>query len=365
MNVNEILDKAMELEASDVHFICDNKPMLRIARDLIPVPDSEILTPEDMSEIYDYFIKGNVGKDEVFNETRKLDMSYEYRDIRLRVNLSLSEDIPICTLRLIRDELPSYESLGVPDIVRRMTYQTQGLILVTGKTNSGKTTTLNALVNYINENQNKKIITLENPIEYKHRSKKSVIVQKEIGSGKDSLTFSNGVQNSLREDSDILVIGEIRDRETMEAAIETAESGHLVIGTLHTKSCAETIDRMINFYEVRDQRMVKYLLSALLKLVISQRLLPGTDEKLVLVPEVMVVDNIVSGIIRKDKLSVSEIEDAIQSGADKGSISLINSLAELFVQEKITLDQAKAQIEEKNIERLNRTIMQLRIRRNK
>ncbi len=365
MNVNEILDKAMELEASDVHFICDNKPMLRIARDLIPVPDSEILTPEDMSEIYDYFIKGNVGKDEVFNETRKLDMSYEYRDIRLRVNLSLSEDIPICTLRLIREELPSYESLGVPDIVRRMTYQTQGLILVTGKTNSGKTTTLNALVNYINENQNKKIITLENPIEYKHRSKKSVIVQKEIGSGKDSLTFSNGVQNSLREDSDILVIGEIRDRETMEAAIETAESGHLVIGTLHTKSCAETIDRMINFYEVRDQRMVKYLLSALLKLVISQRLLPGTDEKLVLVPEVMVVDNIVSGIIRKDKLSVSEIEDAIQSGADKGSISLINSLAELFVQEKITLDQAKAQIEEKNIERLNRTIMQLRIRRNK
>lgn len=365
MNLNEILDKAMELDASDVHFICDNKPMLRIARTLVPVPDSEILTPEDMSEVYDYFIKGNVGKDTIFNEARRLDMSYEYKDIRLRVNLSLSDDIPICTLRLIRDELPSYESLGVPDIVRRMTYQTQGLILVTGKTNSGKTTTLNALVNYINENQNKKIITLENPIEYKHRSKNSVIVQKEIGIGKDSLTFSNGVQNSLREDSDILVIGEIRDRETMEAAIETAESGHLVIGTLHTKSCAETIDRIINFYEVRDQRMIKYLLSALLKLVISQRLLPGTNEKLVLVPEVMVVDNVVSGIIRKDKLSVSEIEDAIQTGAEKGSISLINSLAELFVQDKITLDQAKAQIEEKNLERLNRTIMQLRIRHDK
>ncbi len=365
MNLNEILDKAMQLEASDVHFVCDNKPMLRIARTLVPVPDSEILTPEDMSEVYDYFIKGNVGKDTIFNEARRLDMSYEYKDIRLRVNLSLSDDIPICTLRLIRDELPSYESLGVPDIVRRMTYQTQGLILVTGKTNSGKTTTLNALVNYINENQNKKIITLENPIEYKHHSKNSVIVQKEVGIGKDSLTFSNGVQNSLREDSDILVIGEIRDRETMEAAIETAESGHLVIGTLHTKSCAETIDRIINFYEVRDQRMIKYLLSALLKLVISQRLLPGTNEKLVLVPEVMVVDNIVSGIIRKDKLSVSEIEDAIQTGAEKGSISLINSLAELFVQDKITLDQAKAQIEEKNLERLNRTIMQLRIRHDK
>ena len=141
-----------------------------------------------------------------------------------------------------------------------------------------------------------------------------------------------------------------------------AESGHLVIGTLHTKSCAETIDRMINFYEVRDQASIKYLLSALLKLVVSQRLLKGTDGKLVLVPEVMVVDNIVAGIIRKEKISVSEIEDAIQSNLEKGSIGLINSLADLFVKDKITLEQAKSQIEEKNIETLNRTIMQLRIK---
>lgn len=142
-------------------------------------------------------------------------------------------------------------------------------------------------------------------------------MQKEVGKGRDSLTFSDGVKNSLREDCDILVIGEIRDKTTMEAAIEMAESGHLVIGTLHTKSCAETIDRMINFYEVRDQASIKYLLSALLKLVVSQRLLKGTNGKLVLVPEVMVVDNIVSGIIRKEKLSVAEIEDAIQSNSEK------------------------------------------------
>ena len=136
--------------------------------------------------------------------------------------------------------------------------------------------------------------------------------------------------DSLKEniECDILVIGEIRDKVTMEAAIEMAESGHLVIGTLHTKSCAETIDRMINFYEVRDQASIKYLLSALLKLVVSQRLLKGKDGKLILIPEVMVVDNIVSGIIRKDKISVSEIEDAIQSNLEKGSIGLINSLAE-------------------------------------
>lgn len=365
MNLDKVLDEAIRLDASDVHLIPGNKPMLRIARDLIPVQGSKILIPEDMFEIYDYLVKGNIDKDEVFVATRKLDMSYVYKDTRLRVNISLTDEIPIATMRLIKNELPSYESLGVPDIVRRMTYQPQGLILVTGKTNSGKTTTLNALVNYINENQNKKILTLENPIEYKHHSKKSLIVQKEVGKGRDILTFSDGVKNSLREDCDILVIGEIRDKTTMEAAIEMAESGHLVIGTLHTKSCAETIDRMINFYEVRDQASIKYLLSALLKLVVSQRLLKGTDGKLVLVPEVMVVDNIISGIIRKEKLSVSEIEDAIQSNLEKGSIGLINSLAELFVEDKITLQQAKAQIEEKNIETLNRTIMQLKIKKGK
>ena len=275
----------------------------------------------------------------------------------------MSGEIPVYTLRLIKKELPRFEDLGVPDIVRRMTFQSQGLILVTGKTNSGKTTTLNALLNHINETQNKKILSLENPIEYKHKSNKSIIVQKEVGVGGDCLSFSDGVKNSLREDCDIVVIGEIRDKETMEAAIETAESGHLVIGTLHTKSCAETIDRMINFYEIRDQSTVKYLLSSLLKLVVSQRLLVGKDGNLVLVPEVMVVDNIISGLIRKDKFSISEVEDAIQSSSDKGSIGLINSIAKLFVDDKITLEQAKLQIEEKNLEILNRTIMQLRIKK--
>ena len=159
MNLDKILDEAIRLDASDVHLICDNKPILRIERDLVPVENSQILTQDDLFEAYDYLVKGNVDKDEVFNTNRRLDMSYEYKNIRLRVNISLSDDVPVCTLRLIKNELPPYESLGVPDIVRRMTYQPQGLMLVTGKTNSGKSTTLNALINYINENQNKKILT--------------------------------------------------------------------------------------------------------------------------------------------------------------------------------------------------------------
>ncbi|MBQ9297478.1 MAG: PilT/PilU family type 4a pilus ATPase [Clostridia bacterium] len=362
LQMEKILDTAIEKGASDIHLINGIKPMLRIARDLVTIDEMEELTEDDMIEMYDFFIRGNIENDTIFKKERKLDTSYEYNEVRLRVNISLSENIPVATLRLIKNALPKFEELGVPDVVRRMTYQPQGLMLVTGKTNSGKTTTLNALINEINEKQNRKILTLENPIEYKHSSNKSIIVQKEVGVGKDVLNFSDGVKNSLREDCDILVIGEIRDKETMNAAIEMAESGHFVIGTLHTKSCAETIDRMINFYPISDQSSVKYLISSLLKLVISQRLLKGTDGNLVLVPEVMVVDNVIAGYIRKEKLSVSEIEDAVQTNIDKGSISLINSIARLFVDERITLEQAKAQIEEKNLDILNRTIMQLKIK---
>ena len=363
LNMNKVLDTAIEKDASDVHLIYGLKPMIRVSRELKEVEDQDIIGEEELYEAYDYFVRGNIDKDETYKNTKKIDMSFEYEDVRLRVNISSSDDMPIFTMRIIKNSLPKFEELGVPDIVRRMTYQPQGLILVTGKTNSGKTTTLNALINEINETQNKKILTLEKPIEYKHTCKKSVIVQKEVGVGGDVPNFRDGVKNSLREDCDILVIGEIRDKETMEAAIDMAESGHLVIGTLHTKSCAETIDRMINFYEVRDQASIKYLMSSLLKLVVSQRLLKGTDGKLVLLPEVMVVDNVVAGCIRKEKFSVAELEDAIQSNIDKGNISLINSIAKLFVDEKITLEQAKSQIEEKNIESLNRTIMQMKIKR--
>ena len=258
MNIDKVLEIAKAKDASDVHLIYGIKPMLRIARDLVPVEEIDELTIEDLNEAYDYFIRGNLEKDETFMKTKRLDSSFEFEDIRLRVNVSFADEIPTFTLRLIKNELPRYEDLGVPDIVRRMTRQPQGLILVTGKTNSGKTTTLNALINDINETQNKKILTLESPVEYRHTSKKSVIVQKEVGPGRDCLCYSDGVKNSLREDCDIVIVGEIRDRETMDAAIETAEAGHLVIGTLHTKSCAETIDRMINFYDISDQQSVKY-----------------------------------------------------------------------------------------------------------
>lgn len=363
--IESIIKEAIEKDASDIHLIKGLKPILRIRRSLVEIPDLDALDEGDLYDIYDYIVRGNIEKDNMYKKQRKLDTSLVYGDIRLRVNCSFADDAPIFTMRIIKNELPKYEDLGLPEIIRTMTYQPQGVILVTGKTNSGKSTTLSALIDEINCRQNRKILTLENPIEFKHRSKKSIIVQKEIGPGKDALTFSDGVKNALREDCDILVIGEIRDRETMEAAIDMAESGHLVIGTLHTKSCAETIDRMINFYDVRDQAQIKNLISTLLKIVVSQRLLKeANSDKLVLVPEVMVVDNTIAACIRKDKFSTSEIEDAIQGNLEKGSIGLINSLANLYVQGKLSLDQVKAQVEEKNYETLNRTIMQLNLRKN-
>ena len=275
------------------------------------------------------------------------------------------DGIPLFTLRIIKNTLPRFEDLGVPDVIRRMTYQPQGVILVTGKTNSGKTTTLNALINEINETQNKKILTLEKPVEFKHTSKRCIVVQKEVGAGKDSLSFREGVMNALREDCDILVCGEIRDKQTMEAAIDMAESGHLVLGTLHTKSCAETLDRIVSFYDVKDQAQIKNLMSALLKLVVSQRLMPRKDGKgVVLVPEIMVVDNAVAACIRKEKFSVSEVEDAIQGALDKGSIGLMNSLAKLYIEEKLSLEQVRSQIDEKNYATLDRIIMQYKGKRN-
>lgn len=204
--IEKVFDIAKEKDASDIHLICGLRPILRIQRSLNVIEEMDILTEEDMYEIYDYFVRGNIDKDEIFRKTRKLDCSYQYEDIRLRVNISYTNEVPVFTLRIIKNTLPKFEDLGVPDVVKRMTYQPQGLILVTGKTNSGKTTTLNALINDINETQNKKILTLENPVEFKHTSKKSIIVQKEVGQGRDSLNFSDGVKNSLREDCDILVI---------------------------------------------------------------------------------------------------------------------------------------------------------------
>ena len=179
--IESIIQEALDRGASDIHLMNGLRPILRIARDLVEIPDIDIMDETTLYEIYDYIVRGNVVKDDIYKEERKLDTSLVYKDTRLRVNISYSMDIPTFTMRIISNTLPPYETLGLPEIIKAITYQPQGVILVTGKTNSGKSTTLNALIDEINKKQNKKILTLESPIEYQHTSKKSVIIQKEVG----------------------------------------------------------------------------------------------------------------------------------------------------------------------------------------
>lgn len=364
LNIQEILSKGISSMASDIHLMPHSVPVLRVNRQLVYLSEYDALTDQDMHEIFDYFVKDNAEKKISFSKNKLLDINSEHDGKRMRVNVSLTNEIPIFTIRIIEDILPKFESLGLPEIVRRSVFQSQGLILVTGKPNTGKTTTLNALVDEINMHDNRKILMLENPVEFVHVNKKSIIVQKEVGEGRDCNSFGDGAKNALREDCDVLVIGEIRDKETMDAAIDMAESGHLVIGTLHTKSCAETLDRIINFYELNEQIAIKFMISSLLKLVVSQRLLRSmSGDRLIMVPEVMIVDNIVASIIRKDKFTKSELEDAILTGPDKGNVSFMISLANAVVDGHIGYDVALKEIDEKNHEVFTRTMNQIKAKR--
>ncbi len=357
IDIDNILRIAIDKEASDVHLVRRLKPIIRVNRELIRLEEHDVLTVEDIYEIYEHFVN-NSELDETFKKDKRLDINYEVYDMRLRVNVSMSNGYPIFTIRIIKKELPVFKNLNIPDIIRKIALSPQGMLLVTGKSNTGKSTTLNALVNEINRTTNKKILMLENPIEYMHVPDKSLIVQKEIGKGRDCPTFGIGATNALREDCDILVLGEIRDRETMDAAIEMVESGHLVIGTMHTRSCAETIDRIISFYDPSEQMTIKYMISSVLKAVISQRLLNGKKDKLVMVPEIMIVDEVVSYFLRKEKFNKNDLEDAIQTRLSKGSLSLTNALAYAVIKEKITMETAMLQIDDDDKERLLRTIKQ-------
>lgn len=359
MDIEKILCEGINRGASDIHLVKGMNPILRINKDLIRLESESQLTTCDIECIYRYFIKDDERLNNLFKKEKKLDINCDFENNRLRVNISTSMDAYVFTIRIIKKSLPDFEELKLPNVLKRISLLPQGLILVTGKSNTGKSTTLNALVNSINKTENKKILMLENPIEYMHVSNKSLIIQKEVGEGKDCLHYSDGVINALREDCDILVVGEIRDKETMEATIEMAEAGHMVIGTMHTRSCAETIDRIISFYDVSDQTSIKYMISSVLKAVITQRLIKGISDELVMIPEIMIVDEVIGSLLRKEKFSTSEIEDAMQTRMERGNLSLINSLANSVISGKITLLQAEKQIDETRYQLLSKTIRNL------
>lgn len=345
-----ILQKGINLGASDIHLVPNQVPVYRVNRKLFFDESRLPLSSETINMFVEFFYDQIPVLKSAIEEKRQADFSYGYGGHRFRINVAITQGNPAFSMRIIPNGDIDIESTGLAPIIQKLKRIESGLILITGKVNSGKSTTMNAFIQEINKVSNKKIVTLEDPIEYVHESDKSIIVQREIGSESDVLSYYDGLINLLREDADIAVIGEIRDRKTMDVALDLAESGGLVVGTLHTRSCGETVERIINMYDPADQIAIKNTVSGVLKLVISQKLVVSTKDTLLMVPEVMVVNNTIAAHIRQEKFSISDIEDAIHTQSDNGSLSFELSFADLYVKGLIDMQTIKDNVEADRME---------------
>jgi len=335
----EIVKAGIAQGASDIHLLEDSVPLYRIRKTLVRNENIEPMNRFDLERLMETLVGDNLSLVECFEKEKRLDLPFEIDDdIRLRINASLASGVPTFSIRVIRNRNINVEQLRLRPILKEIRKHKTGLVLITGKVNSGKTTTLNAFVQETNRLYNKKIVMLEEPIEYIHKSDKSMIVQKEVSKEADVPSYYDGVINLLREDSDIAVVGEIRDRKTMEAVIDLAESGGLVIGTLHTRSCGETVDRILSMYEPNEQKTIKNTLSNVLKLVVSQVLVNDVKGNIVLVPEIMTVTPTIAALIRQEKFSISEIQDAIHHSLSGDSISFERSFTNLFKENIINMN---------------------------
>ncbi len=324
MDIQQILASAMKKNTSDVILTVGRPPMLRVNGSLTP-DGSESLTDKDLERLI-YSVINEEQKVE-FEAHSELDLAIEFPESgRFRVNVFRQQGRIGAALRPIMSKIPTLESLGLPSITQDFCNLSSGLVCVTGPTGSGKSTTLAAMINYINQNRACHIITVEDPIEFVHSHKLSVIEQREVG--KDTETYSAALKYVLRQCPDVILIGEMRDLETIAAALTIAETGHLVFATLHTQSAAKTIDRIIDVFPPYQQQQIRAQLATTLKGVISQILLPKQDGSgRVAAREIMVVNSAISNLIREAK--VYQIPTAIQTGGALGMISMELSLANL------------------------------------
>ena len=354
---NMILAEGIKTGATDIHLAPGSYPVYRIDRRLIFDESILPMSGEMLQNLVVDFAKITKNLEKIFEERRQVDFSYTFSGYRFRINLSLTKGFPTFSVRLIPNGNIDIEGTGTKELIFRLKKINSGLILITGKVNSGKSTTLNAFIQELNKEANKKIVTIEDPIEYVHASDKCIIIQKEVGIEADVLSYHDGLINLLREDSDISVLGEIRDKKTMDVALDLAESGGLVIGTLHTRSCGETIERIINMYDPADQASIKNTVSNILKLVISQKLLVEKTSGLVLAPEIMVVNSTIAAQIRQTKFSVSEIEDSVHSLRLSGCKSFESSLTDLYVANRITMKTLKAAVDQDKLDIIKNLIV--------
>jgi twitching motility protein PilT len=341
VELNEILAIAMKAKGSDVHLKAGVPPIVRIDGKLRSIPNAERLSAEAVRGMA--FAIMNERQKKIFDECYEVDLSYGVPGLgRFRVNAFAQRGTVALVLRAIPIAIPSLEALNLPAILSKLAQEQRGLILVTGTTGSGKSTTLASMIDYINENRTCNIITIEDPVEYLHKDKKSLISQREVGF--DTLNFGKALTSSLRQDPDVILVGEMRDYETIETALTAAETGHLVLSTLHTLDAAETINRIISVFPPFHQRQVRMQLSGILKGVVSQRLVPRADGKgRVPAVEVMIGTARIRDCI-DDKEKTKQIPEAIAQGyTSYGMQTFDQSLMQLLTQKLITYEEALRQ----------------------
>ncbi|MBP5489618.1 MAG: type IV pilus twitching motility protein PilT [Lachnospiraceae bacterium] len=326
--LDDILQEAVDRHASDIHITAGRPVIFRIDGDLRPL-DSDKLTPEQIEELVVPLFADNDRLVETMEKTGEIDFAHSlYGRGRFRVNVFKQRGTLAMVMRLLPFKIPAPRELGLPASVQELCQRKRGLVLVTGATGSGKSTTLASLINMINKTYSKHIITLEDPIEYLHRHEKSIVNQREIGD--DTESYAGALRAALREDPDVILVGEMRDLETIQTAITAAETGHLVFSTLHTNSAADTINRVIDVFPPHQQQQIRVQLASVIECVISQQLLPiQTGSGRVAAFEVMMGTSAVRNLIREGK--AFQIPSMIQTSKKQGMQSMDDALYNLYI----------------------------------
>lgn len=336
IRIEVLLEEVIKRKSSDLHLQVGLPPMLRTDGALEPFAGVDVLN-EELVESLVFSILDEDQK-QILLKDKEFDFSFAFGDLgRFRVNAFHERGNLAAALRLIPNEIVSIESLGLPEVVSGFSEYPRGLVLVTGPTGSGKSTTLAAIVDKINSERREHIITIEDPVEFTHKSKSSVVVQREVHY--DTYSFSAALRSSLRQDPDVVLIGEMRDLETISAAITIAETGHLVFATLHTNSAAQSIDRMIDVFPPHQQPQVRAQLSNILQAICSQRLIPSLNGGRVAATEILVATPAVRNIIREGKSH--QLDAVIQTGMDHGMQSMDGTLVSLIRTGIISFEEAK------------------------
>lgn len=333
--IDNLFKALREKKGSDLHLSPDNPPMMRAAGDLVPVLAQKLTAAENQTLLYE--IMSDVQK-EKFEATHDLDFAYEVPalDARFRANIFFGRLGISAVFRMIPGQILTAEQLGLPPTVLKFAQFKKGLVLVTGATGSGKSTTLAAIIDYINRTKKEHILTVEDPIEFVHRSQGCLINQREVG--RHTQSFAAALKAALREDPDIILVGEMRDLETIELAITAAETGHLVFGTLHTSSAAKTVDRIINVFPTNQQEQIRAMLAESLKGVIAQNLLKTVDGKRCAALEILFVTTATSNLIREGK--TFQIPSVIQTGKAEGMQLMDQALQALVAAKKVSAEEA-------------------------